>query len=110
MPRTGCDENVKTNVAGGAPALDRKRPDRSKELIALNQTWRQQARCRGVDPDIFFPVSDDDADDAKAICATCPVRQPCLEWALSTREKSGVWGGLTERERRRLVRQRRKSA
>jgi len=85
--------------------------DAWKELIALNtQSWRLQARCRGVDPDIFFPVSDEDAADAKVICSYCPVREACLEWALSTREKNGVWGGLTERERRRVIRQRRKSA
>ena len=72
--------------------------------------WRQKAACRGVDPDIFFPVSDEDAADAKAICASCSVRQACLEWALSVREKDGVWGGATERERRRIIRRRRRSA
>jgi WhiB family redox-sensing transcriptional regulator len=55
-------------------------------------------------------VSDDDAEEAKAICASCPVRQSCLEYSLSAREREGVWGGLTERERRRIVRQHRKSA
>ena len=64
-------------------------------------------RCRGV-----LPVSEDEADaaEAKAICADCPVRQACLEHALAHREREGVWGGTTERERRRIVRQRRKSA
>jgi WhiB family redox-sensing transcriptional regulator len=76
----------------------------------MTQHWRQFARCLGVDPDIFHPVSDDDAYVAKSICAVCPVREPCLEHALAVREKHGVWGGLTERERRRLVRQRRKTA
>jgi WhiB family redox-sensing transcriptional regulator len=77
----------------------------------MNLAWRQQAACRGVDPDIFYPVSDDDeALEAKAICSQCPVRELCLEHALTYREKHGVWGGLTERERRRLLRQRRKSA
>ena len=77
----------------------------------MNLTWRQQARCRGADPTTFYPVSDEDeAFEAKAICSSCPVREPCLEYALTVREKHGVWGGLTERERRRLVRQRRKSA
>jgi WhiB family redox-sensing transcriptional regulator len=77
----------------------------------MNMAWRQQAHCRGADPAIFYPVSDDDeAPEAKEICAGCPVREPCLEYALTVREKHGVWGGLTERERRRLVRQRRKSA
>lgn len=72
--------------------------------------WRQKAACRGVDPDIFYPVSDEEAEDAKAICAACPVQQACLEWALAVREKDGVWGGATERERRRILRRRRRSA
>ncbi|HUS61272.1 MAG TPA: WhiB family transcriptional regulator [Acidimicrobiales bacterium] len=76
----------------------------------MNQAWRQRAACTGVDPDIFYPVTDDEAAAAKSICAQCPVRQPCLEYALVTRERDGVWGGATERERRRMIRQRRKSA
>ena len=72
--------------------------------------WRQKAACRGVDPDIFYPVTDEEAEDAKAICASCPVQGACLEWALSVREKDGVWGGATERERRRILRRRRRSA
>jgi WhiB family redox-sensing transcriptional regulator len=76
----------------------------------MNATWRNRAACQGLDPDIFFPVSEDDAEEAKAICATCTVRQLCLEHALAHREREGVWGALTERERRRLTRQRRKTA
>jgi WhiB family redox-sensing transcriptional regulator len=76
----------------------------------MNLSWRQRAGCRGVDPDIFYTASDDDAEAAKAICAMCPVQRPCLEYALANRERDGVWGGATERERRRLVRQRRKTA
>ena len=72
--------------------------------------WRQRAACRGVDPDIFYPVSDEEAEDAKAICGQCPVRHACLEWALTNRESDGVWGGATERERRRIIRRRRRSA
>ena len=75
-----------------------------------NQTWRQHAACRGVEPDIFYPASDEEAEVAKAVCAVCPVRQPCLEYALSSRERDGVWGGATEKERRRILRQRRKTA
>lgn len=74
------------------------------------QIWRQRAACRGVDPDIFYPVTDEEAEDAKTVCDACDVRQPCLEWALAYREHDGVWGGTTERERRRIVRQRRRSA
>ncbi len=76
----------------------------------MNATWRQRAACRGLDADIFYPVSDDDAYQAQAVCGGCPVRQPCLEHALTFREREGIWGWLTERERRRLVRQRRKTA
>ena len=75
-------------------------------------TWRKRAACRGLDAEIFFPGTDDEGDAAaaKAICAVCPVRHACLEHALASREREGVWGGTTERERRRIVRQRRKSA
>jgi len=73
-------------------------------------TWRSLARCRGVDPGVFHPVNEDDADDAKAICALCPVLEACREYAVAAREKDGVWGGLTARERRRLIRQRRRTA
>jgi WhiB family redox-sensing transcriptional regulator len=76
----------------------------------MNLSWRQKGACRGLDPEIFYPVSDDDAGTAKAVCDTCVVREACLEYALSNREHDGVWGGATERERRRIVRQRRKSA
>ena len=72
--------------------------------------WRHRAACRGVDPDIFYPVSDEEAEEARAICYGCQVRQACLEWAIGNRERDGVWGGATERERRRMIRQRRRSA
>ena len=78
----------------------------------MNQTkvWRQAAACRGVDPDIFYPVTDEEAEEARSICQGCAVVEGCLEWALVTRERDGVWGGATERERRRMIRQRRRSA
>jgi WhiB family redox-sensing transcriptional regulator len=79
-------------------------------MTTITTSWRDRAACRGLDPDIFYPVSDDDAEPAKEICAACPVREACLEYALVNRERDGVWGGATERERRRLIRQRRKSA
>jgi WhiB family redox-sensing transcriptional regulator len=72
--------------------------------------WRKQAACRGIDPEVFYPETDEQAEEAKAVCATCPVRQACLEHALAHREREGVWGGTTERERRRIHRQRRRSA
>ena len=78
----------------------------------MSATWRVRAACRGIDVEIFFPETDDDteAEAAKAVCEVCPVSQACLEHALVHREREGVWGGATERERRRILRQRRKSA
>jgi WhiB family redox-sensing transcriptional regulator len=76
----------------------------------MNQSWRQQSACRGLDPEIFYPVTDEEAEVAKAVCAGCAVRQPCLEYALTFREREGVWGGCTEKERRRIIRQRRRTA
>ena len=76
----------------------------------MNQQWRSKAACQGLDPEIFYPLDDEDTDEAKAVCATCPVRESCLEHALGYREKEGVWGGATERERRRIIRQRRRTA
>ena len=78
----------------------------------MTNHWRQYARCLGADPELFYPPpeSEDGGEAAKKICAVCPVREPCLEHAITAREKQGVWGGLDERERRRLVRQRRRSA
>jgi WhiB family redox-sensing transcriptional regulator len=79
-------------------------------VTPMNLSWRQRAACRGVDPEVFYPVSDEDSEEAKEICADCIVRQSCLEYALANRERDGVWGGATERERRRIIRQRRKTA
>ena len=73
-------------------------------------SWQQAARCRGIDPDVFHPQSDEEADEAKAICASCPVREPCLEYALRNHIEHGVWGGASERERRRIARRRRLEA
>lgn len=72
--------------------------------------WRLDASCRDLDTAIFFPETDEGVTDAKAICATCPVRQACLEFALVTRQDDGVWGGLDENERRRLRRRRQEAA
>jgi WhiB family redox-sensing transcriptional regulator len=76
----------------------------------MNQQWRSKAACQGLDPDIFYPLDEEDTDEAKAVCATCTVRESCLEHALGYREKEGIWGGASERERRRIIRQRRRTA
>jgi WhiB family redox-sensing transcriptional regulator len=70
------------------------------------ESWRESAACKGLDPAIFFPPEEKDEALAKAICATCPVRSECLEWAMATNQE-GIWGGTNETERRRLKRRRR---
>ena len=75
-----------------------------------NPSWRDQAACRGLDPVVFYPVSEQEEATAKDICGECTVRQSCLEHAIAHREKEGIGGGATERERRRIIRQRRRTA
>lgn len=69
--------------------------------------WRQSALCGQTDPEEFFPVKGGDVSLACRICQACGVRLECLEFALTHNETTGVWGGLTDRERRKLKRQRR---
>ena len=64
--------------------------------------WREQAACRGADLGVFFPGRGESAGPARQVCAACPVRQSCLDYAITNRITHGVLGGLTERERRAL--------
>lgn len=61
--------------------------------------WQQQGLCRGVEPEVFFPISEEDAWRAKELCGACDVRELCLAFSLQNRERYGVWGGITEKER-----------
>lgn len=74
--------------------------------------WRKDARCRDTDPGLFFPVGTtgmaiEQIDIAKAVCLECTAREACLEFALSTNQDTGVWGGTSEEERRVIRRRRR---
>jgi WhiB family redox-sensing transcriptional regulator len=64
--------------------------------------WRELAACRGTDLGVFFPDRGESAGPARRVCAACPLRQACLDYAISNRIAYGVWGGLTERERRAM--------
>jgi WhiB family transcriptional regulator, redox-sensing transcriptional regulator len=73
--------------------------------------WVHRALCKDEDPELFFPIGNtgpaaSQIEAAKAVCHRCPVRVACLEWAMQTCQDSGVWGGLTEEERRALRRAR----
>lgn len=77
----------------------------------IEDSWQAKAACRGPQTSLFFPPSHFERKEekesreakAKAICRTCPVRQPCLDYALRIREPHGIWGGLNEIERRQLM-------
>ncbi len=68
--------------------------------------WQDLANCRGANPDLFFPERGASTRTAKSICRECSVRDACLEFAITSSEKFGIWGGMSERERRRIRRQR----
>ena len=79
--------------------------------VRIDDAWQVKAACRGPQAAVFFPPSHFERKDekveregrAKAICVTCPVRQPCLEYAVKIREPHGIWGGLNELERKQLL-------
>jgi WhiB family redox-sensing transcriptional regulator len=68
------------------------------------QSWQERALCAETDPEAFFPEKGGSTREAKKICTGCEVRAECLEYALANDERFGIWGGLSERERRRLRR------
>lgn len=83
--------------------------DQANEPAATDdaaESWQEFANCLGVDPDLFFPERGASTKEAKQVCQSCVVREDCLEYALANGEKFGIWGGLSERERRRIRRQR----
>jgi WhiB family redox-sensing transcriptional regulator len=71
-----------------------------------DRSWQDNANCLGVDPDLFFPERGASTREAKEVCRACIVRVECLEYALMNGEKFGIWGGMSERERRRIRRAR----
>jgi WhiB family redox-sensing transcriptional regulator len=66
--------------------------------------WQERAACFGIDPDTFFPVTEEEAGPALTYCGSCRIREECLSWALKNGERYGVWGGMTEQQRRRIQR------
>lgn len=74
------------------------------EVLNGPLAWQAQALCAQTDPEAFFPEKGGSTREAKNICNHCEVREQCLDYALSNDERFGIWGGLSERERRRLKR------
>ncbi len=72
----------------------------------LDMAWQDLANCRGADPDLFFPERGASTRTAKGICRECQVRAECLEFAIVSSEKFGIWGMMSERERRKIRKER----
>jgi len=70
----------------------------------MDTDWMARGKCRELDPAVFFPSDGIGVQVACRICAECPMKAPCLEYALENRVDHGVWGGTSERERRRILR------
>ncbi len=82
----------------GVPGVRQATEDDDENALA----WQTDALCAQTDPEAFFPEKGGSTRDAKKICASCEVRAQCLEYALQNDERFGIWGGLSERERRKL--------
>jgi WhiB family redox-sensing transcriptional regulator len=110
LTRAGLMPN--TNLTGAAAAAAAATTALLAELAANaaaengDRRWQERANCLGVDPDLFFPERGASTREAKSVCRGCEVRLECLEYALGHGEKFGIWGGLSERERRRVRRER----
>lgn len=76
----------------------------------METSWMSHGNCRTVPPSKFFPSDGVGVEIARKVCAGCPVTEPCLEYALANRIDHGVWGGCSERERRRILKRRRLAA
>lgn len=96
--RSGVPENWFVDpILLGVPGVRRPSSDDDNALA-----WQSDALCAQTDPEAFFPEKGGSTRDAKKICASCEVRAQCLEYALQNDERFGIWGGLSERERRKL--------
>lgn len=97
--RTGVpDDWFVDPIKLGVPGVRQITPDYDENPLA----WQSDSLCAQTDPEAFFPEKGGSTRDAKKICASCEVRSRCLEYALENDERFGIWGGLSERERRKL--------
>lgn len=94
-------------LPSGAGMIGPAAIDATDEMLSPGgdeRTWMAHAACRHMSPAVFFPADGEGVRAAKQICAACPVSGPCLAYALTYRIDQGVWGGASERQRRRLAR------
>ena len=95
---------------GSASTMDRVREleidvKNLPQQVSPPDHWQELSACYGLDPEVFFPTTEEEAGLALSYCSVCQVREVCLAWAVRNGERYGVWGGTTEQQRRRLIRQ-----
>lgn len=76
--------------------------DQLEDLLGTAPSWQERALCSQTDPEAFFPEKGGSTREAKRICSRCDARADCLQYAVDSDQRFGIWGGLSERERRRL--------
>jgi WhiB family transcriptional regulator, redox-sensing transcriptional regulator len=95
---------------GGSQSRMDEMPDLDFDVHSLPEQvsppyhWQDRAACYGLDPEVFFPTTEEEASLALSYCGVCRVREVCLAWAVRNGERYGVWGGTTEQQRRRIIR------
>ena len=106
--RTSCGTgDAMWDIFGDSPRDDDERSLLWGLFMPTEATaWQYNALCAQTDPEAFFPEKGGSTREAKSICAKCPVREQCLDWALDNDERFGIWGGLSERERRKVKKER----
>lgn len=95
------------STVASEPITRKVRRKRDADSYPPGEQWRADASCQFEPPATFFPTDGVGVEVAKRICETCVVKKPCLEYAIATRTDHGVWGGTSERERTRIIKQRR---
>jgi WhiB family redox-sensing transcriptional regulator len=100
---------IRWGVAPGLPAFKKEAAEMDgqpvvADLLGNAPEWQERALCSQTDPEAFFPEKGGSTREAKRICSRCEVKSECLEYALGHDERFGIWGGLSERERRKLKR------
>ena len=100
-----------TSCGTGGSGISDDREDAAAEYQGgrMGTDWMSQGKCRELSPSFFFPSDGIGVQEAQRVCAECPVAEACLQYALDERVDHGVWGGKSERERRRILRRRRLS-
>lgn len=106
--RDGCEEPRHARQLCNTHYMQHLKEHGADEPVP-DGSWRDDAACLGLDPDLFFPTdtSPERADLARAVCADCTVTEECLDYAIATNQRWGIWGGTSDRDRRRIRQQRR---